>query len=82
MSWIGLEDERFKQIIEDAADEMASDLSMSLDEGRWAEKFYNRCDQLGYDTPEAVRLRGFAENIIRLRLTRVLLGEIDLGTGE
>ena len=82
MSWQGLEDDRFKKIIEDATDQFCQDLGMAFDEGHWVAKFYNRCDQLGHGINESVRLRGLAEDIIRLRLVRILLSEVSLGKEE
>jgi hypothetical protein len=76
-----LSDEEFEKIVDEAADDLADQVSMFLDEGEWGDKFSGRCDALGIGIQDYVALRAIADSVIRLRVMKSLISDMDVNIG-
>jgi hypothetical protein len=69
-------DEKLRDIIEEASDEMISMIDMELDEGSWVNRIHTRCNQLGLELSDAVKMIQVAEEIICLNLLKSTIDRI------
>jgi hypothetical protein len=69
-------DEKLRDIIEEASDELISMVDMELDEGSWVDRLHTRCYELGLELRDAVKMREVAEEIICLNLLKSTLDRI------
>lgn len=72
-------DPQLQEIIEDATDDLISEVDMALDEGPWITRLYHRCDAMGLSIQDATKIREIAEEIMALQVSRSCLARLVVG---
>lgn len=69
-------DERLAELAEEATDSLINRIEDELDEGEWADNVRIRCDQLGLEMRDYLKMREVIEEIMCLGAARACLARV------